>query len=225
MNGRKLLTSILIYLAVLFVIFSFSFWRLRMLAIGVSLGEDKAEIEYKERDPNIPAKPFFSLTTNRTYGTNERPRLWLNYRDIDAIDFRVYRVGDPVEFFRGLDNPHGFGEDEEGEFESFYRKRKPTFLERVRAFKNGFYLWFRDYFRAQLKHESRKSFNQRFRAPDELKEAEVQRTPLNVADYARVPLLNQDQLVRGWREKLPPLDNDYDRRSIPLGQREPGVYL
>lgn len=225
MNGRKLLTSILIYLAVLFVIFSFSFWRLRMLAIGVSLGEDRAEVEYKERDPNVPAKPFFSLSTNRTYGTNERPRLSLSYRDIDAIDFRVYRVNDPVKFFRGLDNPHEFGEDEEGEFESFYRKRKPTFLERVRAFKNGFYLSFRDYFRAQLKHESRKSFNQKFRAPDELKEAEVQRTPLNVADYARVPLLNQDQLVRGWREKLPPLDNDYDRRTIPLGQREPGVYL
>lgn len=225
MNGRKLLTSILIYLAVAFVIFSFSFWRLRMLAIGTSLGEDRAEIEYKERDPNVPAKPFFSLTTNRTYGTSERPRLWLNYRDIDAIDFRVYRVNDPTKFFRQLDNPHQFGSDEEGEFESFYRKRKPTFLERVRAFKSGFYNVFRDYFRAQLKHESRKSFNQRFRAPDELKEAEVQRTPLNVADYARVPLLNQDQLVRGWREKLPPLDNEYDRRSIPLGQREPGVYL
>lgn len=225
MNGRKLLTSLLIYLAVAFVIFSFSFWRLRMLAIGTSMGDTTNEIEYKERDPNVPAKPFFSLTTNRTYGTQERPRLWLNYRDIDAIDFRVYRVNDPAKFFRGLDNPHQFGEDEEGGFESFYRKRKPTFLERVRAFKSGFYMWFRDYFRAQLKHESRKSFNQRFRAPDELKEAEVQRTPLNVADYARVPLLNQDQLVRGWREKLPPLDNEYDRRSIPLGQREPGVYL
>ncbi|HZH32123.1 MAG TPA: hypothetical protein VEY11_15255, partial [Pyrinomonadaceae bacterium] len=224
MNSRKLLTSILIYLAVVFVIFSFSFWRLRMLAEGVPVG-DPAEIEYKERDPNLPAKPFFSLAANRTYGTNERPRLWLSYRDIDSIDFRVYRVNDPVKFFRQLDDPHRFGEDEEGEFQSYYRKRKPTFLERVRAFKSYFYVQFRDYFRAQLKNSARKSFNQTFRAPDELKEAEVQRTPLNVADYARVPLLNDDQLVRGWREKLPPLENEYDRRSIPLGQREPGVYL
>ncbi|HEX8129350.1 MAG TPA: hypothetical protein VF527_09635, partial [Pyrinomonadaceae bacterium] len=160
MNSRKLLTSILIYLAVVFVIFSFSFWRLRMLAEGVPVG-DANEIEYKERDPNVPAKPFFSLAANRTYGTNERPRVWLNYRDIDAIDFRVYRVKDPVKFFRGLDDPHRFGEDEEGEFKSYYRKRTPTFLERVRAFKRYFYTWFRDYFREQLKHESRKSFNQR----------------------------------------------------------------
>src|SRR5919107_1584238 len=180
MNGRKLLTSILIYLAVLFVIFSFSFWRLRMLAIGVSLGEDRAEIEYKERDPNVPAKPFFSLTTNRTYGTQERPRLWLNYRDIDAIDFRVYRVNDPAKFFRQLDNPHQFGEDEEGEFESYFRKRKPTFLEKLRAFKLAFYREGRDYFRAQLKNSSRRGFNQSFRNPDE--EFEAQRSPLNVAD-------------------------------------------
>jgi uncharacterized protein YfaS (alpha-2-macroglobulin family) len=224
MNSRKLLTSILIYLAVAFVIFSFSFWRLRMLAEGVPAG-DADEIEYKERDPNLPAKPFFSLAANRTYGTQQQPRLWLSYRDIDAIDFRVYRVNDPVKFFRSLDDPHKFGEDEEGEFQSYFRKRKPTFLERVRAFKNYFYNGFRDYFRAQLKNSSRKSFNQTFRAPDELKEAEVNRTPLNVADYARVPLLNDDQLVRGWREKLPPLDNEYDRRSIPLGERDPGVYL
>ncbi|MDQ1522197.1 MAG: alpha-2-macroglobulin, partial [Pyrinomonadaceae bacterium] len=224
MNSRKFLTSILIYLAVVFVIFSFSFWRLRMLAEGVPAG-DANEIEYKERDPTLPAKPYFALAANRTYGTNERPRLWLSYRDIDSIDFRVYRVNDPVKFFRQLDDPHRFGEEEDGGFQSYYRKRKPTFLERVRAFKSYFYNGFRDYFRAQLKNSSRRRFNQTFRAPDELKEAEVQRTPLNVADYARVPLLNDDQLVRGWREKLPPLDNEYDRRSIPLGQREPGVYL
>ncbi|MDQ1592067.1 MAG: alpha-2-macroglobulin [Pyrinomonadaceae bacterium] len=224
MNSRKFLTSILIYLAVVFVIFSFSFWRLRMLAEGVPAG-DANEIEYKERDPTLPAKPYFALAANRTYGTNERPRLWLSYRDIDSIDFRVYRVNDPAKFFRQLDDPHRFGEEEDGGFQSYYRKRKPTFLERVRAFKSYFYNGFRDYFRAQLKNSSRRRFNQTFRAPDELKEAEVQRTPLNVADYARVPLLNDDQLVRGWREKLPPLDNEYDRRSIPLGQREPGVYL
>ena len=107
MNSRKLLTSILIYLAVVFVIFSFSFWRLRLLAEGVPAGE-ASPIEYNELDPSLPAKPFFSLAAHLTYATNERPRLWLSYRDIDAIDFRVYRVGDPAKFFRGLDDPHRF---------------------------------------------------------------------------------------------------------------------
>ncbi|MCA1628766.1 MAG: hypothetical protein LC774_00040 [Acidobacteria bacterium] len=223
MNKRKLLTSAVIYLVVIFAVFTFSFWRLRALAEGYSAGEWFPEQEYTERDPTKPAKPFFSLMTNRSYGTNERPRLWLNYRDIDAVDFRVYRLNDPSKFFRQLDNPHQFGEDEENEFESYFRKRRATFLEKLRAFKLAFYRQGRDYFRAQLKNDSRRGFNQRFRNPDE--EFEGQRSPLNVADYARVPLVNPDQLVTSWREKLPPLTEEYDRRPVPIGKREPGVYV
>src|SRR6185295_14106702 len=48
---------------------------------------------------------------------------------------------------------------------------------------------------------------------------------LNESDYARVPLLNPDMLVKSWREPLPPMENDYDQRMIPLGKRDPGVYL
>src|ERR671932_114750 len=102
MNTKKLFTSALIYLAVLFAIFSFSFWRLRALAEGYSAGPCFPEQEYTERDPNKPAKPFFSLLTNRSYGTNERARLWLNYRDVNTIDFRVYRLNDPARFFHQL---------------------------------------------------------------------------------------------------------------------------
>ncbi|MCA1615255.1 MAG: hypothetical protein LC800_14360 [Acidobacteria bacterium] len=221
--NSKTLKSALVYLAVAFAVFSFTFWRLRSLSEGYSHGEWFPAQEYTERDPNKPAKPFFSLNSSRTYGTNERPRLYLNYRDIDAVDFRVYRVNDPVKFFHGLDNPHQFGEDEESEFESYFRKRKPKFLERVRAFKSSFFVWFRDYFRSQLKNESRRGVNQTFRDPEA--EAEAERTALNVADYARVPLLNPGQMVKSWREKLPPLANEYDRRAIPVGKQEAGVYV
>ena len=221
--NSKTLKSVLIYLAVAFAVFSFTFWRLRSLADGYSHGVWFPEQEYTERNPEKPAKPFFSLNSSRTYGTNERPRIFLNYRDIDAIDFRVYKVNDPAKFFRQLDNPHQFGEDEESEFESYFRKRKPRFLERVRAFKSSFYVWFRDYFRTHLKNESRRGVNQRFRNPDA--EAESEQTPLNVADYARVPLLNPGQMVRSWREKLPPLTNEYDRRTIPVGKQDAGVYV
>jgi uncharacterized protein YfaS (alpha-2-macroglobulin family) len=66
----------------------------------------------------------------------------------------------------------------------------------------------------------RETFNQKFR-----KEPPAERTPLNVADYARVPLLNPDQKVKDWREKLPALENEYDSRMIPLGKLDSGVYL
>ena len=57
------------------------------------------------------------------------------------------------------------------------------------------------------------------------KKKQPTRTPLNVADYARVPLLNPDQKVKDWREKLPALENEYDSRMIPIGKIDPGVYL
>ena len=40
-----------------------------------------------------------------------------------------------------------------------------------------------------------------------------------------MPLLNPNQLVTTWREPLTTLEHEYDRRMIPLGKQEPGVYL
>ena len=164
-------------------------------------------------------KPFFSLASNSTFATTDRARLWLNYRNISEIDFRIYRVHDPVKFFRQLENPHQVGEEEKAEIQTDYH-RTPTLLEKAHALKSWIYSSVKDYVRAQIKRESRRLFNQRFRASEI-----ASRVPLNVADYARVPLLNPDQLVSAWREKLPPLADEYDRRMIPLGKREPGVYL
>ena len=47
------------------------------------------------------------------------------------------------------------------------------------------------------------------------------RTPLNVSDYARVPLLNPDMLVSSWREPSPPLENAYDPAHDPWVRRLP----
>ncbi len=225
MNSRRLITSVLIYLAVFIAALGFSYWRVRALAEGTTREFFPTQDYYERKADAAPPKPFFSVLTNRTYGTNERTRIWVNYHDLDALDFRVYKVNDPVKFFQQLDNPHQVGEDEDYDFENYYQKRKPTFLERIRHFKLGFYNWFRDYTRTQLKHSARKTFNQRYR--EDAGEDATTRTPLNVADYAHVPLLNQDQLDMSFREKLPPLSSDeqYERRPISLGKKSPGVYL
>ena len=221
---RNLFAGIACYLAVIILVVSFSILRVRTQYkfAAQSLPDSLPEYPVNTTPPDENAKPFFSLMTNRTYGSNDRTRVWVNYRGIDQLDFRVYRVKDPVKFFKQLDNPHQVGEDEETGVAAS-DKRKPTFLEKLRAFKSSTYRAIRNYFRAQLQHQSRQQFNQKFR-PD-ADEDTSDRTPLNVADYARVPLLNPDQLVSSWREKLPPLEDAYDRRRITLGKREPGVYL
>ena len=173
----------------------------------------------EEVERPVPTKPFFSLSTHRTYGTNDNARLWVDYQAVDHLDFRVYQVKDPRKFFTELKNPHQVGENEQEQVASTVPHRK-SFLERVRTFKRWAYSGIKGFVRGQLNHDSRQAFNQKFRP-----EKEIVRTPLNVSDYARVPLLNPDLLVSSWREPLPPLENEYDQRMIPLGKRGPGVYL
>ena len=209
---RRYLATAAIYLALGASVFGFNVIRSRAAraAAGTPAPETPAVVS---------TKPYFSLTTNRTYSPNESARLWASYQNVEYLDFRVYKVKDPVKFFKQLDDPHQMGEKEKEAAAQGYGARVSV-LERARALKVSIFSAVRDYVRSHLQKQHRETFNQKFR-----KEKETVRTPLNVADYARVPLLNPDQKVKDWRETLPALENDYDSRMISLGKQEPGVYL
>jgi uncharacterized protein YfaS (alpha-2-macroglobulin family) len=217
-NSRsyRIVTSTIIYLIVISGALTIAAFRSRARTESELNFEPNSFATSETRSTN---KPFFSLSSHRTYGTSEPARLWIDYGGVDKLDFRVYRVKDPLKFFTGLSNPHRMGAREEEELASSL-PRQPSLLERVRSLKRWAFAGIKSYVRTQLQHDARKTFNQKFRAAEA-----PSRVPLNVADYARVPLLNPDQLVSSWREPLPPLENQYDRRMIPLGKREPGVYL
>jgi uncharacterized protein YfaS (alpha-2-macroglobulin family) len=219
MNSRsyRILTTSLIYLVAIAGALTIASLRSRAKAKPDTLAEAMQPESETARRPG--GKPFFSLSTHRTYGTNDTARLWVDYQNVDHMDFRVYQVRDPRKFFTDLKNPHQMGKHEEEEVASSLPHRK-SFLEKVRGFKRWAFAGIKTFVRTQLQHDSRAAFNQKFR-----KEADPIRTPLNVSDYARVPLLNPDLLVSSWREPLPPLENEYDQRMIPLGKRSPGVYL
>src|SRR4029078_9865969 len=97
----------------------------------------------------VPTAQFFSLSTTRTFGTSENPRLWLDHRNIDSLDFRVYRVNDPQRFFTQLSDPHQLGEDEREQVATNISTRR-SLLERIRAVKVWAYSGIRNYFREQL---------------------------------------------------------------------------
>jgi hypothetical protein len=223
MTRRTLAANAACYLALLLVAAGFAYARGRVEArfAAQSAPDTLPAHGATKTPPDEHARPFFSLHTSRTYATTDRARVFVNYRGVQDLDFRIYRVKNPVEFFRRLDNPHQVGEDEQAEVGKM-TERKPDFLERLRQLKSAVYGPVRRYVRAQLRNQSRRAFNQKFRAEED---DTSNRTPLNVADYARVPLLNPDQMVSSWREKLPPLEDVFDRRMISLGRREPGVYL
>jgi uncharacterized protein YfaS (alpha-2-macroglobulin family) len=216
MKFRNHLTVVFVYLAVIAATIALAAFRNH--ASGAQT-ESPAPAAAASPQPSPAVKPRFSLSTNRTYSASEKARIYISYQGINALDFRVYQVRDPFKFFRQLNRPHQLGEEDRDDVAEVAATvdRKPSFLEKLRSFKSSVTRTVKNYFRSQLRRESRTAFNDRFRSGEQL--------PLNVADYARVPLLNPDQLVGAWRQVLTPLEGEYDSRMISLGRRGPGVYL
>jgi alpha-2-macroglobulin len=220
MRLRNYSTVTAIYLAIISAVFSLALLRPH------AQGNEAAPAAEASPSPQAPAKPSFSLSTNRTFGTNDRPRVWVNYQGITSLDFRVYRVKDPVKFFKQLNDPHQMGVEERQEVAATYQSSgdKPSLIERLHSFKLSVTGAFKSYFRKQLNHESRVTFNTKFRGAG----GEGDRAyydPANVAQYANVPLLNRDQVEIAFRQQLQPLENAWDSRMIVLPNRGAGVYL
>ena len=224
MKLRKLLGTVTVYLMVILAALSLATWR--MQAQGEQNAAQPAVQANATPQPGAspqpsatPVKPYFSLATNRAYGTQEKTRIYISYQGIDSLDFRVYKIRDPFKFFKQLANPHQMG-DSESELVSEVAQtenRKPGFLEKLRGFKSGILFGFKSYFRTQIRRESRAAFNDKYRSGE--------REPINVATYAQMPLLNPDQLEDSFRQILTPLDSRWDTRMVTLGQKSPGVYL
>jgi alpha-2-macroglobulin len=213
MKLRNKFTVVIVYLAVII-----STCALAVLRNQVR-GAQTAPSAAASPQPSPAVRPRFSLSTSRTYGSDEKARVYISYQGIDSLDFRVYQVKDPFKFFRQLKTPHQMGEEDRSDVAEVAAtvERKPSFLEKLRSFKSSVTRGVKNYFRGQLRRESRTAFNDKFRSGQQL--------PLNVADYARVPLLNPDQVVGAWRQVLTATESEYDTRMIPLNKLKPGAYL
>ena len=77
------------------------------------------------------AEPYFALNSFKTWGSGGKPSISLNSWGVDALEFRVYRVNDPVRFFEQLESPHNFGGH------APRPPREATLLERIRSWKHG----------------------------------------------------------------------------------------
>ena len=105
----RIVSPVLVYAAIITATFFIADQRTRSAAIEAS------QVVPATKEVADASKPFFSLSTNRTYATSENARLWLDHRGVNSLDFRVYRVNDPQKFFAQLSDPHQMGEDEKDE--------------------------------------------------------------------------------------------------------------
>jgi len=78
MNSRssRVISAALIYLVVIAGVVTVAALRSRAKAKPEAAPEPP--IEETEKPP--ATKPFFSLSTHRTYGTTDNPRIWVDYR-------------------------------------------------------------------------------------------------------------------------------------------------
>jgi uncharacterized protein YfaS (alpha-2-macroglobulin family) len=160
-----------------------------------------------------PAGPAFSLASSTVVTTREAPAIHLTFQRVDRLDFRVYKVRDPLAFVAGLKDPHQLGS------ETPPVDQEPTALERIASWKARWRWRMRDFVRRQFSRDYRRAR----RAAADRAEV-VQRRTEQVSTFAQVPLLNPSQLVTSWREILP-LRRDPEVRRIPLDLRAPGMYV
>ncbi len=161
----------------------------------------------------VSTEPSFSVSSRQTYAPSQQPQVWISFRQVDRLDFRIYRVKDPMEFFSRLKDPHSFG-SEKGEL-----AREKTWLEIFHEWKRDLRGRIRDYFRAQVSYETRVRYHSL-----SVQAQKQQRLPLDIASYAQVPLLNSQQLALGWREVLPKTRGT-EYREIPVDLHDKGTYL
>ena len=163
--------------------------------------------------PEEDAQPFFSLSSQRTWMPGEKPEVAVYAHNVSSLEFRVYRVNDPVKFFSQMQELHNFG----GHGPAMPRQAR-TWLEKFHAWKHRIWAWFRDFIRAQFSPEARHKIRLW-----RLGESEQKLGP-KVEGYAQVPVLNQQQVVSVWKWAAGKHE-PWESQTVKVPVSDKGVYL
>ncbi|HYL92346.1 MAG TPA: MG2 domain-containing protein, partial [Alphaproteobacteria bacterium] len=167
-------------------------------------------------EPVQAASSYFSLTTSRTFLPGEKITVHLYTNNVQALEFRLYRINDPVAFFEKLDDVHGFGRM--ARTSPREQIDKPTLLERFHDWKQGLKRNVREFFRSQFSTRSRAEIR-------EARGTAARKAHLESATmFAQVPVLNSKQLVARWRQEVP---QQYftESQDVPVEKLDKGVYV
>ncbi len=157
----------------------------------------------------------FSLSTSRTFAPGESVKIQLFSRNVPELEFRVYQVIDAQKFFSGLKDLHSFGTQSYAPEEKLEEK---TWLERLHDFKAHLWWQVRHFFRGQFTDAARDSFR------EEQGKLGKRSRVVGAAQFARVPLLNESQLVARWKLITPPVIVS-ETQQLPVEGLGAGVYL
>jgi uncharacterized protein YfaS (alpha-2-macroglobulin family) len=161
---------------------------------------------------NADSAASFSLSSQRTYLPGEKPEVSVYSHNVNSLEFRVYRVNDPVKFFSQMQELHSFG----GRAPSLPRQAH-TWLEKFHAWKHRIWAWFRDFIRAQFSPESRHKIRL-------WETGGEKKSGAGVENYAQVPVLNQHQVVSVWNWTVPAHER-WESQNVTIPVSDKGMYL
>ena len=160
-------------------------------------------------------EPYFSLSSARTFGAGAKPSVALTAWNVDTLEFRVYRVNDPVQFFEQLESAHEFG----GSVPRPPHQR--TWLERIHSWKHGLRTSIRRGLRNQFTESPSAHWESAFAGGGKPAAPEPNATGTR---YAEAPVLNAQQLVLTFQHR-PKSDNRWESQSVDVAVKDRGVYL
>src|ERR1039458_9036813 len=160
-------------------------------------------------------EPYFSLSSMRTFGAGAKPSVSLNAWNVAELEFRVYRINDPVQFFEQLENAHEFGG----------RGPRPphqrTLLERIHEWKHGMRTGIRRGLRNQFTESPSAHLGNAFAGESKPAAAAP---AAGGTHYAEAPVLNAQQLVLTFHH-APKSHNRWESQNVDVGVKDRGVYL
>ena len=182
-------------------------WRAaKVFRFVLLLGAAAAGLSQVER------QPYFALSSFKTFGSNGKPTVTVSAFNVTALQFRVYRVNDPVQFFRQLEDPHRFGDF------SFARQRSKSPIERFHRWKSGLRAEIRRSLRAQFTDSPSSHFERAFSRSPQPKPTSEKGTR-----YAEAPVLNPDQLVLTFVQAVQ--GKPWQQQTVDVPVKERGVYV
>ncbi len=157
-------------------------------------------------------QPFFSVSSARVWTTRDKPSVQISSWQVEALEFRLYRLNDPVKFFSELKDLHQFGGLEQ-------KPPKPlTPLERFHNWKNEWRYQYRSLVREQFTPETHTQIS---KALDRQREAQATR---RITNFTPLPLLNPQQVVSVWKQYMPKRGG-WSYEPIRFDNPGKGVYL
>jgi alpha-2-macroglobulin len=157
--------------------------------------------------------PYFTLSSQQTFGSNGRPTVSLSGFNIDALRFRVYRINDPVKFFEQLDDSHFLVD--------FAVARRPSgrpLIEQFHQWKRGL--------RAEIRRSLRAQFTE---SPSDHWNSLVSgnTAPTGSArgtEYTDAAVLNPQQLVLTFTQSVQGKER-WQQQLVEVPVKEQGLYL